>query len=132
MRRIESLVKICIILLVIVILLQLFGCKDGKVNVVHSGSIPDTTLVSKDSCYAQIWHAQRETATYRDSVDILKDSIVALDDRLRLLRASNSELNENLGIAQFKLLRIREYNRIAGQRNNIKYLRGWINRVLEH
>lgn len=40
-------------------------------------------------------------------------------------------LSEALFIANYKLNRIAEYNRIAGQRNNIKYLRGWINRTLK-
>ena len=33
-------------------------------------------------------------------------------------------------LALFKLERIRDYNEIAKKGNNIKYLRGWINRVL--
>ena len=39
-------------------------------------------------------------------------------------------LNEELDVAKIKLDRIKEYNRIAGQGNNITFLRGWINRVL--
>ena len=39
---------------------------------------------------------------------------------------------EEIVVRDIKLERIAEYNRIAGQNNNIKYLRGWINRVLNN
>lgn len=38
-------------------------------------------------------------------------------------------LNTENFILNFKLLRIKEYNTVAAKGNNIKYLRGWINRV---
>ena len=37
---------------------------------------------------------------------------------------------KNLFITNYKLGRIKYYNDIAAKGNNIKYLRGWINRVL--
>ena len=37
---------------------------------------------------------------------------------------------EDLFITNYKLGRIKYYNDIAAKGNNIKYLRGWINRVL--
>lgn len=40
-------------------------------------------------------------------------------------------LKSEILIRDLKLERIREYNKIAAKGNNIKYLRGWINRVLE-
>lgn len=51
----------------------------------------------------------------RDSLNIIKDS-----------------LNEKLFVANYKLARIKRYNEIAAKGNNIKYLRGWINRVLKN
>jgi hypothetical protein len=41
-------------------------------------------------------------------------------------------LNEELLVCYIKLDRIKEYNRIAAQGNNIIFLRGWINRVLNN
>lgn len=41
-------------------------------------------------------------------------------------------LNEELLVCYIKLDRIKEYNRIAAQGNNITFLRGWINRVLNN
>lgn len=39
-------------------------------------------------------------------------------------------MSEDEFILRFKLERIRYYNECAGKGNNIKFLRGWINRVL--
>lgn len=39
-------------------------------------------------------------------------------------------LQEELFIAKYKLERIRYYNDIAKNGNNIRFLRGWLNRVL--
>lgn len=55
------------------------------------------------------------------------DSLYYVIDSIQIL---NSKLEEELNIALFKIDRIKEYNRIAGNDNNIKYLRGWINRTL--
>lgn len=62
----------------------------------------------------------------------LKDSIIyykGIYDECVLLCDS---LCEEIAVRDIKLARIAEYNRIAGQNNNIKYLRGWINRVLNN
>ena len=75
-----------------------------------------------------------DSLQYRcDSLDNIIDDII--DD----LQTSQTEcnymvdsLNEELDVAKIKLDRIKEYNRIAGQGNNITFLRGWINRVLNN
>lgn len=56
---------------------------------------------------------EHELKLTRDSLNIIKDS-----------------LNEKLFVANYKLARIKRYNEIAAKGNNIKYIRGWINRVL--
>jgi hypothetical protein len=58
---------------------------------------------------------EHELKLTRDSLNIIKDS-----------------LNEDLFVANYKLARIKRYNEIAAKGNNIKYLRGWINRVLKN
>lgn len=55
------------------------------------------------------------------------DSLCCVNDSIEKI---NAKYEEELKIALFKLDRIKQYNRIAGNRNNIKYLRGWINRTL--
>ena len=62
----------------------------------------------------------------------LKDSVTyykCMYDECVLLCDS---LYEEIAVRDIKLARIAEYNRIAGQNNNIKYIRGWINRVLNN
>ena len=58
----------------------------------------------------------------------LEHDIVLYQDSLRLVRDS---LGENLFIANYKLAKIKRYNELAAKGNNIKYLRGWINRTLD-
>lgn len=65
-----------------------------------------------------------ELENYKDSVILYKDSINSLINEL-------DSINEELQVNKIKIERIREYNRIAAQGNNIKFLRGWINRVIE-
>ena len=66
-----------------------------------------------------------ENENLKDSINYYKgmyDECVLLCD----------SLCEEIAVRDIKLARITEYNRIAGQNNNIKYLRGWINRVLNN
>lgn len=67
-----------------------------------------------------------------DSISIGENIIIR--EQLRLTRDSlnfvRDSLGEDLFIAKYKLGRIKYYNDVAAKGNNIKYLRGWINRVL--
>lgn len=64
----------------------------------------------------------------KDSTSIAQiDSLYSAIDSLEQI---NSEYFTELTIATIKLERIKDYNEIAKKGNNIKYLRGWINRVL--
>lgn len=46
------------------------------------------------------------------------------------LQAANDSLTGELQVAKYKLERIRYYNNVSRIGNNITFLRGWINRVL--
>ena len=59
----------------------------------------------------------------------LKEELRRCQDSLRIIR-TDSTMSSELFVAKYKLERIRYYNDIAGKGNNIKFLRGWINRVL--
>lgn len=59
----------------------------------------------------------------------LKEELRRCQDSLRIIR-TDSTMSSELFVAKYKLERIRYYNEIAGKGNNIKYIRGWINRVL--
>lgn len=76
--------------------------------------------------------AQDSLNECKDSIDLLNAKIIVLTMRYDSLRIVNVNTKEKLGIAEYKLLRIREYNRIAAQGNNLKFLRGWIIRTLNH
>ena len=62
-------------------------------------------------------------STAMKQVDSLYNVIYSIEKR-------NEVYDEELNIALFKLNRIKEYNAIAAKDNNIIFLRGWINRVL--
>lgn len=62
----------------------------------------------------------------------LKDSVCYYRDAYNDCVLLCDSICEEIVVRDIKLERIAEYNRIAGQNNNIKYLRGWINRVLNN
>lgn len=63
-----------------------------------------------------------------DSLVYYKKILKQTQDSLNAVRDTTAE---DLFIARYKLGRIKYYNDIAKNGNNIKYLRGWINRVLK-
>ena len=69
-----------------------------------------------------------DTMTIQEVV-YLKEELRRCQDSLRIIR-TDSTMSRELFVAKYKLERIRYYNDIAAKGNNIKYLRGWINRVL--
>ena len=67
-------------------------------------------------------------STCVDSLVYYKELLKHTQDSLNAVRDTTAE---DLFIARYKLGRIKYYNDIAKNGNNIKYLRGWINRVLK-
>lgn len=66
-----------------------------------------------------------------DSITIvnLTEQLRRTQDSLNAYKADTA-ISAELFTAKYKLERIRHYNEIAAKGNNIKYLRGWLNRVL--
>ena len=60
----------------------------------------------------------------------LMEELDSLYYKIDSIECLNSRYEDELNTAMFKLERIRYYNDIAKNGNNIKYLRGWINRTL--
>lgn len=58
-----------------------------------------------------------------------KELLLRTQDSLNSYKADTT-ISGELFVAKYKLERIRYYNNVAAKGNNIKYLRGWINRVL--
>lgn len=75
--------------------------------------VPVKDTISEKANIARIVELEHKCYLLQDSLNIVKDSI-----------------GEDLFIAKYKLSRIKYYNDVAAKGNNIKYLRGWINRVL--
>lgn len=73
-----------------------------------------------------------EIVTVVDSTKVLelRDSINMLQDSITVYK-NDTVAKSELFILRYKLERIKYYNKIAGSGNNIKFLRGWINRVIE-
>lgn len=83
-----------------------------------------TTLPIKEIVYVPT----PDTMTIQEVVS-LKEELRRCQDSLKIIR-TDSTMSGELFVAKYKLERIRYYNDIAAKGNNIKYLRGWINRVL--
>lgn len=76
---------------------------------------------------------RNELMIYKNTISILKDSINTINviqNNINIYKDSIININHELIITKLKLERIREYNKIAANGNNIKFLRGWINRTL--
>lgn len=59
--------------------------------------------------------------------EVVIDSLSKTVDSLQIV---NDSLTGKLILATYKIEQIKYYNEIAAKNNNIKYLRGWINRTL--
>lgn len=80
----------------------------------------------KETIYVPVKDTVNEQSNIARIISLEHD-IVLYQDSLRLVRDS---LGENLFIANYKLAKIKRYNEIAAKGNNIRFLRGWINRTL--
>lgn len=76
--------------------------------------IPVKDTINEQTNIARIIRLEHDITLYQDSLKLVRDS-----------------LGENLFIANYKLAKIKRYNELAAKGNNIKYLRGWINRALD-
>ena len=100
------------IIFVVLAILIVSACVQSPVeNKVIYVPVKDT--ISDNSNVIRIINLERELQLTRDSLNSIRDSI-----------------GEDLFVARYKLARIKYYNNIAAKGNNIKFLRGWINRVL--
>ena len=92
-----------------------------------------TALGLVHSCASKVVPITKEIQ-YVEIIDSTR--IIELENILQLTRDSlnvykhDTIMNEDEFILRFKLERIRYYNECAGKGNNIKFLRGWLYRVL--
>ena len=91
----------------------LTDCKHNNSSIEKIIYIPVKDTILEKSNISRIIELEHKCNILQDSLNIVKDN-----------------LGEDLFVAKYKLGRIKYYNDIAAKGNNIKYLRGWINRVL--
>lgn len=111
-------------------IITLFAIVDYSYDYIQNNRRVDkynTIINEKDSC---IYELNEKLLIQNIEVENYKDSIVIYKDSINYLINELDSVNEELQINKIKIERIREYNRIAAQDNNIKFLRGWINRVI--
>lgn len=121
-------VKECVILLILVIVF-FFTC----VGCIITISFKNNDIQAlKEKNEEIVLHYENVLQDVNIENENLKDSVCyyrsAYNDCVLLC----DSICEEIVVRDIKLERIAEYNRIAGQNNNIKYLRGWINRVLNN
>lgn len=92
--------------------------------------IEDTTELN--NCYKQIDSLRHIIEKDNDILyhiiiinDSLKNALFIKDDTIKYYK-------QKYIVNEYKLKRIKQYNSIAAKGNNIKYLRGWINRTLNN
>lgn len=88
--------------------------------------------VEKEFIYVHVPVHVKDTVAEKANImriATLEHELKLTNDSLNIIKDS---LNEKLFVANYKLARIKRYNEIAAKGNNIKYLRGWINRVLKN
>jgi len=125
---------------------SIFSCTNNKVSTITEkldtvkvdSSFADT-VGNKYTADAALFELSRDHSIALDSLETLRERLNVINLQLVKVTATKDSVirvnisnKEKLGIAEYKLLRIREYNRIAAQGNNIKFLRGWIIRTLNH
>lgn len=119
----------------------LFGCTEVKrpstVDAIPVDTSYTDTIGNKYSADVELFEIARDYNLAKDSIEVLKNTIRIKDLELAKVLAKRDSITkvhivtkEKLAIAEYKILRIREYNRIAAQGNNLKFLRGWIIRTI--
>lgn len=105
-----------------------YSCTSNKVNVPQIIKEKDTIEINNyqkqiDSLEIIINNNSELINSVMIINDSLKHKLLAKDDTVNYYK-------EQYVVDDIKLKRIKYYNDIAAKGNNIKYLRGWINRVL--
>lgn len=105
----------------------------GIVVIMALGLIFDTKNreINNDTRVSEVTYKSDSLQQVCDSLEIIIDGMVEdISNAHSEYVYTVDSLTEEIDIMKIKLDRIKEYNRIAGQGNNIVFLRGWINRVL--
>ena len=104
----------------------IIGCVAGIIVGIIFGFVVCDNNVEAERIY--IPYGGSDTACVSE-LAATKELLLRTQDSLNSYKADTT-ISGELFVAKYKLERIRYYNDIAAKGNNIKYLRGWINRVL--
>lgn len=134
MKYIKTFIKIASIIGIVLIIT--IGIYNNYLNIkeydsnIYNHNNKDTTMLA----YVSLEHKLTLTKDTLISVIEEYEKLVKVLDIYQndniTIHNINDSLKSELFIYKYKLERIRYYNDIAKNGNNIKYLRGWINRTL--
>lgn len=111
-------VAVLVLIIVLGIISTIVSCSSNE-TVVEYVTVKDTVVI-QDS--AAIIKAQND-------IKILQDSVSQIRDSLNLV---NSNLRESLFVSNYKLARVEYYIKVVDNKSsNLKYLKGWLKRVLK-
>lgn len=78
------------------------------------------------SLYGELNRLNEELYDANYSSEVIDSLNIIIDSKTHICDSLKGELD----VVNFKLERIKYYNDVAAKNNNIKFLRGWINRVI--
>jgi hypothetical protein len=116
-------------LLLLILFLCAISCKP-KVTVPRE---PDAMLKERFDSVSRELNIAKDSIIYlNNSLELEKQKYEVTVSNLNSCDSTNAVLRSDLFVANYKLGRIKEYCNIVKRDNtHLKFLRGWINRVLE-
>lgn len=117
-------------LFLIILCLCAISCKP-KVTVPRE---PDAMLRERFDSVSRELNIAKDSIIYLNkSLELEKQKYEVTVSNLNSCDSTNTVLRSDLFVANYKLGRIKEYNEIVRKNpSQVKFLRGWINRVLEN
>lgn len=103
----------------------LLGCFIGGTIAITISYFEDDNVPAAEVHYIPL----RGSSTDSITIVNLTEQLRRTQDSLNAYKADTT-ISAELFVAKYKLERIRHYNEIAAKGNNIRFLRGWLNRVL--
>lgn len=119
--------KQCLFLILLIIFICVTCSTKKSSGIIIIKEKDSTEIKQYQQCIDSLEHS------LNDATEILHQTMIINDSLKYKLFIKDDTINyykENYLINEYKLKRIKQYNSIAAKGNNIKYLRGWINRVL--
>lgn len=121
-------------MIVLIVMAVMLSCDYSKSPVEREDTSDTVFVYVNDTIYLDSIVTDYEWRL--DSIHVELEKTNLRNEELKYINDSlmtiNDILYDEVTIANIKLARIKEYNRIAANGNNIKFLRGWINRVLDN